>query len=189
MKWDGRIIKPTAEQKGTPGASGMANDLTTIAVDKTVASFPDGYTTLEFTPYKLKLTVASTALKGRGNPELAWTYFQILIKSIDLELGPEEAIPNASGADALKRDKAVRKQIETDGGLPAAGGTPRKVISLSNIFKTSLPQMDNNTAFTAYQTRWGDGPKIPIIAKIRLADSNDAEVKLESERGRSPSGK
>ncbi len=191
VKWDGRIVKPTAEQKGTVSDAGMANDLTTLALDKTVTGFADGYTTLEFTPYKLKLTVTSTALQGRGNSDFAWTYYQILIKSIDLELGPEEAVPAVAVDDAQhKRDKAVRKKIETDGGLPAAGAaTPRKVILLSNIFKTALSQMDDNTGFTAYQTRWTNGPNIPIVAKIRLADSNDAEVKLESDKGAVALGK
>src|SRR5260370_26406414 len=147
----------------------MTNGLTTSGVDKSVKGFADGYTSLEFTTYKLKLTVTSSSGKGRGYPDYAWTYFQILVKRIELELGPEEAIPVAVVDDPEhKRNKAVRSQIETDGGLPAAGGTARKVILLSNQFKTTLSQMNDNSAFTAYRGRWGDGPSIPIVAKIRL---------------------
>jgi len=179
INWDGRIVK-AAELAGKIVGGKTAHDLTSLKVNET-DEFPDGYVTLEHSPYKLKLTLKSGVLPKKN--VVAWTYFQILLKGIVLELGPEEAIPKAwFGGKRLEMDKKLRKQIETDGGLPAAGST-RKVHLPSNLFKTSSRQMNDNTAFDLYKKLWGDGPNIPVVARIRLADSNDAAVKLESEKG------
>jgi hypothetical protein len=184
VKWDGRIPKVEAEQAGTSTDDGWKHDLTTIDPNKSIAAFPDGYVTLEHTPYKFKLTLTSGEQKVAGNPAIGWTYFHILIKGIELELGPEEIVPaTAVDDDRHKQDKAVRKKIEDDGGLPADGAT-RKVILISNLYKTNLNQMNDNTAFNRYRTLWRHGPNIPILAKVRLLDSNDGEIKLdEAEKG------
>lgn len=190
VKWDGRIVKPTAKQAGTEKDGGLAHDLTSIKADTTIATFADGYVTLEHTPYKLKLTLTSTVAKDMGNPDVAWTYYQILLKSIELELGPEEAVPaGAVNDDEHRRNKAIRTKIDSDGGLPGDGGS-RKVFLISNLFKTAGAQMDDNTAFAVYQTLWGNGPQIPVFAKIRLAASDDSEVKIdETDKGAVALGK
>ena len=190
LKWDGRVVTPDKVQEGQAGKDGMEHDLTKYDPDLNVHKdgFPDGYITLEYTPYKLKLTVSD---KDDQCVLTAWTFFQILLKGIVLELGPEEAVPAATvDDDRHKRDKAVRKQIADDGGLPAAAAT-RKVYLVSNLFKTAAPdgQMTDNTGYEEFRTLWGDGPNIPLIAKIRLADSADNEVKLEDGPGAKALGK
>ncbi len=179
IKWDGRLIQATAEQKGTDaGNKGTIHDFTTLTLDQTRDPFPDGYFTLEFPPYKLKLTVTGDQ-GARANPVAAWTYWHILIKSIELDVGPEENIPAAVvGDDRHKMDKDVRTRLIAKGGVPDTGGSV-EVVLLSNVFKTSLAEMDTNDGFTQYQNLWGKGPQIPLIAKIRLADSADAEVKID----------
>ncbi|OLE62755.1 MAG: hypothetical protein AUG04_08445 [Deltaproteobacteria bacterium 13_1_20CM_2_69_21] len=182
VKWDGRVVK-SAESPGTSAAAKTAHDLGSLA-PKEMDGFPDGYLTLEHSPYKLKLTLKSDLFPKRR--VVAWTYFQIVLKGIELELGPEEAIPKAFffGGDKLKMDKEVRGQIDAHGGLPAAAAPgPREVRLVSNIFKTSGSQMMDNTGFELYEKMWGHGPNIPVFAKIRLADSSGSEVKLESDRG------
>jgi hypothetical protein len=182
VRWDGRLVKPTAEQKATIEKDVAKHDLTTLTADKSTPKvFPDGFVTLEHTPYKLK--IALTGKEGVGRPEVAWTYWHILIKSLALELGPEPTIPAAAPNDAKhKQDKAVRTKVAGDGGIPADGST-RKIVLPSNVYKTALSQMDDNTGHTALNTLWGDGPNVPIVAKIRLLDSADGEVKLESDKG------
>ena len=189
IKWDGRIVKPTAKQPGTAKDGGLAHDLTSITPDKTIAAFADGYVTLEYTPYKLRLTLTSTDGAGYGNPDYAWTYYQVLLKSIELELGAEEMIPAAAVDDAEhKRNKALRTVIAD---LPAAdAAAAKKIFLISNVFKIAGGEMANNTAFTEYQTLWGDGPQIPIVAKIRLSASDDSEVKIdETDKGAVALGK
>ncbi len=192
VKWDGRVVKPTAKQDGTPADGGMTHDLTTITVDKTIHdSFPDGYVTLEHPPYKLRLSLTTEAdaeLKTR--PVLAWTYFHILVKSIEFVLGAEETVPAGAVDDERhKMDKAIRSKVDGDGGLPGDGAT-RKVFLIGNIYKTAGGEMDSNVAHTLHKTMWSDGPNIPIMAKIRLLDSADAEVKVdESDKGAVALGK
>lgn len=190
LKFDGRVSKDaTAEQAGTESDKGIEQDLTAIAEDKTIfADFPDGYITIEHSPYKLRLT----ATDG-GTPAVtstAWTYFHILVKELKLELGPVEAIPT-SGVTAAQQlvDKALHKAIKDAGGVPAKGGAARNVFLVSNIFKTASAQMNDNTGFTEYQTAWNDGPKIPVVAKVRLLASDDTEVKCEDGPGAKALGK
>lgn len=182
VQWDGRIPK-VAPQQGQVSGETITHDLTKLALDDDPdGAFPGGYVSLEKPPYMLRLTLTSSFLPD--NPALAWTYFHILVKKIELELGPEEMVPKWGSDSRLRRDRAVRKQVESDGGVPAPGGT-RKVYLRSNIFKTGGGQMYDNTAFTEYEAQWGNGPSIPIVAKIRIADSGGAEVKLEeAEHGR-----
>jgi hypothetical protein len=86
IKWDGRVVKPAAVQAGTISKGVMEHDLTKYDPDLKIneKGFPDGYITLEFTPYKLMLTIAD---KEEARTATAWTYFQILAKKIELELG------------------------------------------------------------------------------------------------------
>ncbi|QRK13128.1 hypothetical protein JQX13_25740 [Archangium violaceum] len=188
VTWDGRIVAPTAEQAGTKNGGVFEHDLTAFAPDTSKDAFPDGYVTLEHTPFKLKLVLESKQRKDE--PAVAWTYFHILVKKIELELGPEECVVAAAVGDPKHLlDKAVRQKIEDDGGLPQPSGALRKVFLPSNLFKMTDTEMDDNTAFGQYQTQWGDGPNIPILAKIRLADSQGAEVKLEDGPGAVALGK
>ncbi len=175
VKWDGRIVNPSAKQEGTAEGEGISHDLNRFSPDKTVhPAFPDGYITLEHTPYELRITLtADSTPELAGRPAEAWTYFHLLIKGYEFVLGEELIIPG--GAD---RDKAVRKQIETDGGVPAPNAV-RKVVLTSNIFSVNDNERTNDTAFVEYQKAWQNGPKIPVIAKIRLASSDDTAVKLE----------
>ena len=186
LKWDGRVIAaPAAAQEGTEGDDGVSHDLTAFDPDTSNDEFPDGYANLGHAPYKLKLTVASD---DKDDVRVAWTYFHILVKSLKIELGPEEAIPTSTlSGGRIAREKMVRKEIET-AGVPADGSTI-KVHLLSNLYKTADGEMDDNTAFTVYDSLWGSGPHIPLIARIRLKASDDSEVKLEDGPGAKALGK
>ena len=177
VKWDGRLVKkPTAEQKGTVKGDDLEHDLTQLAVDDTQKDyFPDGYLTVEYPPYKMKMTLKG--LDGQGLPEVAWTYFHVLVKKIELELVQDKSLPTApvTGPDL---DLQVYQDTDAEslnGSLPATGSS-KKVILTSNIFKNSNAQMHNRADFQAYETLWGDGPKIPVFAKVWIQDSSDNEI-------------
>jgi len=184
VKWDGRLPAAKAVMEGTydKGKKVWNHDLTRFAEDKTQKAFPDGYVTLEHTPYKLKLTLTSSDAEIKGKPTTGWTYFHILLKKIEFELGEEDTIPKVGTNARLALDKALRAKIDSDGGIPAAGAT-RKLVLISNLYKvkvtTGESQMNTNKAYDVFKDLWGDGPNIPIVAKIRLADSTDAEIKID----------
>jgi hypothetical protein len=151
------------------------------------ASFPDEYITIEHSPYKMRLIIESDSLKG--DPAGSWTYFHILLKSLKIVLGPKEAIYADTVDDAKhKRDKAVYVAFKNSGGVPAPGKT-RKLYLVSNLFKRASAEMNNNTAFTVYNDLWGNGPRLPLFAQIRLADSKNNAICLEKGPGAKALGK
>lgn len=184
VKWDGRLPAAKSKVEGTydKGKKVWNHDLTRYAVDTTKKEFPDGYVTLEHTPYKVKLTLTSSDAEIKGKPTTGWTYFHILLKKIEFELGEENTIPKVGTNARLALDKALRAKIDSDGGIPATGAT-RKVVLISNLYKVKVTtgdsQMNTNKAYQVFRGLWGDGPNIPIVAKIRLADSTDAEIKVD----------
>ena len=190
LKFDGRVSKDaTAAQAGTQSDQGMQRDLTALPADNTIfADFIDGYITIEHSPYKLRLTASD----GEATPTIrtAWTYFHILLKKLVLELGPMEAVPT-DGVSAPRQalDNTLYQAVK-NAGLPASGAAQAlQVFLISNIFKISSPEMNDNSGFVQYQTVWDDGARIPVIAKIRLLASDDSEVKLEDGPGAKALGK
>jgi hypothetical protein len=181
VTWDGRIVSDAAPAPGTIAAEETTHDLTTVAPKTDAAAtapFPDGYLTLEHGPYKLRLELESDLLPGK--PAVAWTYVHVLLDRIELSIGPEEAIPNDGTPPKLAMDKVVRQQIEHD-GFPAEGST-LKVYLLHNNFKNEDNEFDDtaNFDYTSSAIIWGDGPRIPILAKIWLTAANGSGIDLET---------
>jgi hypothetical protein len=181
VSWDGRL--PDAPGKAEPGtetAQGFEHSVVGWKPHLHKGVFPDGFVTLEHSPYKLKLTVAREG--QRGEPAVAWTYFHLVVKEVLVELGQEKLIPKSGKtAEVLEQEKLIRARLQAAGGLPAAA--TQRIRLVSNLFKRSSGEMNDNTAYTQYQSLWGQGPHIPIIAKIHLEDSKGATVKLEDGPG------
>lgn len=186
VKWDGRIINSDQPISGTITDHNIEHSITSQAPDLNYDSkaFPDGFITLEHTPYKLRLTLTPKNAKIIGNPTSSWTYFHILIKKMEIKLAEEALIPAATvDDDRHKMDKALRAVIDTDGGVPASGQI-RKINLISNLYKTSSAEMNDNSAFTLYKTLWDEGAQIPLILDVFIADSAGSEVKLvDSDKG------
>lgn len=147
------------------------------AEDATKRLFPDEFVTIERSPYKLTLILtgelAGEALPGK--PDTAWTFFEVHPHSIELALGPRATLSRA-------KDRVVYDQL--GGALPAADATsPKKVRLQSNIFITSLAEMNDETLYTQYDTLWGDGPNIPIVAKLFFKQSDGAKVEAPKALG------
>ena len=196
LDWDGRVVSPD-KQAGTDSAGVMGHDLTKFDPDDGIHDdFPDGYITLEHTPYKLQLTLIDREDSDRI--AVSWTYFQILVKKLEFELGPVETIPGAGicSGDRHQMDKDVHAAVKAAGGVPAAAAAALlKIPLVSNIYKyghwftKDTSEMEDNTGYDVYKDLWDDGPRLPVFAKIRLADSSDAEVKLEDGPGAKALGK
>ena len=140
------------------------------ALGKESTEFPDGFVTTEHSPYKLRLTV-----KGEGvcQSPVVWTYFHILIEKLELEWGVDEAITSKEVEKRLPF-----KELKAGWPKPADGtdGTPARINLLSNIFKVTSPEMNNDKFFNSYKTNWEDGPDIPVFAKIWIRDSGGNKV-------------
>jgi len=130
------------------------------------ASFPEGFVTAEFSPYKLKVVLAGGV---KGDPQSAWTFFHVLIHEVKLEHGPKAVL-------ARQRDKEVWDRTDSRGGLPTPGGDDLELRLSSNLFKTSNGEMYDNTAYTQYEAAWGNGPKVAVFALVKLRKSDGTAV-------------
>lgn len=131
-------------------------------LDPAPAEFPDGYVTIEHSPYKIKMKLEGS---GTPNPSEQEKSFKIEVTKIELKLGPKAQL-------TTNRDKNLRDAI---GSVPASGST-KKVHLISNLYKTGNGEMSDNTAFTQYKNTWRDGPNIPILAQVFVKASTGAEV-------------
>ena len=130
-------------------------------IDTGKTDFPEEYITVEHSPYKLKLTVEGEAGALNYSPA-AWTYLHVLVHSIELEKGVKDAV-----------SRQLDKDLFDHVSLPAEGGRETFYL-ISNLFSTGADKA-NNTAFTEYQTLWGDGPNIPVFAKLFVKSSSDGK--------------
>lgn len=184
IEWDGRLpAQPAGVHAGQAAGAGMKHSLTGFDAKPVPDVHPDGFVTVEHTSYKLRLSIEGGTRKG--NPTAAWTYFQVLVKEIKFELGAKKMLPKvappATDLDALVYDDNDAEAL--NGSLPAAGKS-KKVFLTSNLFSMGCAEMFLNTDYTLYKGLWGDGPRIPIVAVIKLRSSADAAVDAPKGLGR-----
>ncbi|HUT35741.1 MAG TPA: hypothetical protein VNE39_19795 [Planctomycetota bacterium] len=134
-------------------------------------AFPDQFLTVEHSPYKLKLTVEGK--NGICVSPAAWTYLHVLIAKLELEYGPDEVVaePDEGEGD----DRAVFAALKAQGASPPVKDTKVKVYLTSNKFKKGHSMADNSL-YTVYEGLWGDGPEIPLFAKVHTKSSADQPV-------------
>lgn len=132
--------------------------------------FPDGFVSIEFSPYKLKLTVTDG-----GAPQTKDSSFEVVVVDFEIVLGDKDVL-------ADQKDKDLYDAI---GALPGAGKT-KKIQLVSNVFKTSSGEMSSasGASFTEYDALWGEGPRIPIDAKVWIKDSKGKKVLAPKAWGR-----
>lgn len=134
----------------------------------TTRVFPDQFVTIEHSPFKLVL-ILEGSLGGEpvpGKPDTGWTFFEVQAHSIELALGPRRVL-------SLARD---RRLYDTIGSLPAADATEATKLRLvSNLFCTAWSEMSDESHYTTYETAWGDGPNIPIVAKLFFKGADDSK--------------
>lgn len=149
------------------------------ALAATSADFPDACVTAAHSPYKLKVSLAGAAPSGGGAAPAASveTTFKVEVGKIELELGPKAVVKNA-------RHQAV---YDTIGTLPAPS-QKKKLSLVSNLFSTWGDEMATDpTSFNVYRDHatqgWGDGPVIPIYAKLLVKKSTGGEVEAPKALG------
>lgn len=139
------------------------------------ADFPDEFLTLEHSPYKFKLTVKGD---GVNKAPCAWTYVHVLIGKLELEYGPDEALPvqaaNLEGGIHRETFTELKKQGAKP---PAKDSKPGvKLLMRSDIFKNNADDMFQNQLHDRFKTLWDKGPQIPVFCKIWLKSSADKNV-------------
>jgi hypothetical protein len=126
------------------------------------SDFPDGFVSVEFSPYKIKLTITDG-----GAPQVKEASFEVVVVDIEIVLGDKAVLSN-------QKDKDLYDKL---GSLPAAGATS-KVYLVSNLYKTTSAEMASGSgaSFTEYETLWGAGARFPIDGKVWFKDSQGKKV-------------
>lgn len=145
--------------------------------------FPDCAVTVEHSPYMLKVTAQGNAEDGFVE---RWTYFDVLVEKIELFWGGVGRIP--TGAPAGVTTHFERRTIQDERALVAdlatkvgGGGTidasARYVVALpSNQFPRTVEEQKNDSMFAGHRDQWGDGPRIPLLAKVWIRKADDSGV-------------
>lgn len=137
-----------------------------LAWDGTVdasSALPEGFVTVLRSPYTLRLRLRG---HGQADPPEAHTRVWVDVAAIELELGDRAVL----GRDL---DRAVYDAL--GGSLPAPGAT-KPVTLVSNVFKTSSAEMNDDSLFREYQALWGSGPQIPVFATVKVKASDGSAV-------------
>ena len=143
-------------------------------INSSTAGYPDDYLTVEHSPYKWKVTAEADDCTDTAFVEKE---IKVEIHSVKLEIGEDATL-------VKQRHKTAFQTL--GGALPGRGLKTRLKLN-SNIFKTALPErlhgditdynnyQDMNTGATDYEHVWGDGPLVPIYAKITVKDTGGNE--------------
>ncbi len=164
-KSDNKVLKTTALTADQWTAGPHSIDWNG-SVD-TDGDFPDGFVTLEFSPY-----VVEVAIDGRLGPKSGTDEIKVELDDFVVEKAPKAHLSDA-------KDQKIWDKVPD---LPA--GAPVEVRLLSNLFAIDGAEMNDGTAFTAYQTLWDEGPRIPLRATVTILDSNGQPVRAGKALGR-----
>lgn len=139
-------------------------------------------------PYKLRVSLM--AKEGvRADPSRAWTYFDVLAHSIELDWGdPTVLLPQRRPdvdpkheARVLAYEKNIYEELRKAHPRPTADAL-HEVILTSDLFAKKakgamiLEEARDLTDFEEYRKLWGHGPRIALVAtlKIRRSDGTAA---------------
>ncbi len=151
-------------------------------------------------PYLVRLAIRGPFEPGWGE---AWTFCDVRIHTVSLAWGADALLPadrddiatewkpdpdqnqdaNQARAALKARVLAAETALLTEmrnGAAPTAGD--RVLHVASSIFRHNG---DPSTAdMTSYKAAWGNGPNLPLVAKVTLKRCNDSEIDQEDAVGK-----
>jgi hypothetical protein len=150
------------------------------------ADFPDGILTVRHSPYQLKMTVndGQVGPEQLGYPLIAWTYIHVLVDSVELIWGDESLLsPNRTDVDPiyqtdiLKYEKNILQALKQK-HTKLAENLSHEVYLTSNQYAhtATVDEKTTNTDYSEYQKMWGDGPRIPLLAKVYIQTTNGTKT-------------
>ena len=158
------------------------------------AAFPRDYLTVEHAPYKLLMRIAEVEDQTQIEAVARLIYIDVMVHDIAVALGPEAWIPPVAPANHLEtRQQALRidafRALARDlqgaaAALPAiTSGTAPAAVKLSlksHVFAKSARDFYRNTVFAEMKELWGDGPAIPLVATVRVRQSDGAPAAAQA---------
>lgn len=166
-----------------------------IRDDTTEDQFPDTCVTVQFSPYKLALTIEEANGAVRTKPH-RFLYFDVRVKRIQILWGTkadaEKVLPtdrqditdddNDFRQEIVDLEKAILKELRKK-----EPGDNHQVILRSDVFTTALNDEAPNDAFyRLHKDQWGDGPTIPLFALVEIESSRGRAVQAPEAIGNAP---
>lgn len=126
-------------------------------------------------PYQLRMTVECAATGARNT---AWTHFDVLVHEIALHYGPEAMIPTSDIADVsptnrartLADERELVQALQAQGTeVPEDGEIPVVLPSTQAAYINFMEwYCRRDYAYLRHKSRWGQGPRIPLVARVSL---------------------
>lgn len=121
--------------------------------------FANGYANIRHSPYVVEAT-----LHGPKGDRTRRHTVAVELVEFKVRLALASTLSGAA-------DRAVHGQVPY---VPVSG--KQKLFLTSDLYATQSAEMEDNTAFTAYQTLWGDGPRLPLEVVTRVRASTGTSV-------------
>ncbi len=178
FKGDLKLLNEDNDKLNNPGLRSVKFGLNNQLYD---ALFPNGCVTAEFSPYQLKLSVVPTSDTVKKVPFSVWMYFDIRVK-LELFWGEEKMIPAARNDGGmpqprkltiLPEEKAILRTLRTQdqGANFKIDTNNREIIIDANNFKEGHADEYHND-FVRTTELWGEGPRLPVIAEVKIKQSD-----------------
>lgn len=148
---------------------------------------PSGYLDVRRAPYQVTATILSPS--ARRSPPRRWAYVDVRVASVEVEWGDVAwranvplGVDQTRGRDAVLAENVLLRDLRAANASPAAG-LEHDVLLPSNLFAkkpdpsaTELLEAQSAADSEEYEKTWGDGPRIPLAARVKVRDSTGAAV-------------
>ena len=171
-----------------------ATDAANVAVAIPLGlAFPGNLITVEHSPYKLKMTITGYLAGAQVTRPVRWLYFDVLVKELALSFGNgQELDPNrpdlthtfqwtplggvAQTVNLRTQAVQLETQILANLGAPTAD-QPILLESSPHAFNTNSTVMfSNDEMYRRHKQLWGDGPRLPLYAEVKIQTSDNHAV-------------
>lgn len=156
---------------------------TSIVIPK-AALFPKGHLTMAHAPYQLKLTVSGCTAPNEpadgdkfAYPSTAWTYLHVVTAGFAITPGPKTWLDNKrDDVDVKLRPRVIGTRTGGNYGyegdiLGQLGTANLSAGQLTDIrVKANVGLDPEGGEFAFLKKMWGQGPRIPLVAKALLKD-------------------
>lgn len=157
--------------------------------------FPHKCLSVEPSPYMLRLTITEATVEKAMHTR--WLFLDVLVHSVEMEWGADTLLPQnrpditddakhvGYQAKVLGYEKNILDELKTANPRPDAANVVHQVKLDSNLFAVAgrgqpSEEPEKTTDYEEYEALWGNGPRIPLLAKVHLRKSDDTSTKDDS---------
>lgn len=185
--FDGSVDPPDAP----PTEPSAASAVVTRHED---ALLPSGYLDVRRSPYQVVARITGTIPGARAKVARRWVYVDVRVASITLAWGNRlwhttnlSGVATTRGWAGTREERALFQNLSQQTPAPTAGHVYEIALPSNLIAKkldsssTELAEAADQTDFNQYKDLWGDGPRIPLRAEVKVLLSDGQTAVLAPE--------